>query len=175
MWTVFYLGVFLAGLTLAVHTMLHGVEQWKLKRSSKPSAVLNPPAVAALAMGIGASGYLFHTRSALGPVLVLLISLCIGAAFLSATIFLMAKWALRHDVSSAQMEEDISGQVATVTRDITPDETGEIAWFAWDTRHVLPAASLDGSEVSAGTEVVIDAVEQGIAQVELWSVVERRL
>ncbi|MGK2961355.1 MAG: hypothetical protein ACSLFK_04305, partial [Gemmatimonadaceae bacterium] len=72
-------------------------------------------------------------------------------------------------------EEEINGQVATVSRTITPDEPGEITWFAWDAMHALPAQSLDGSTVHEGTEVVIDTVSDGVAHVELWSVVEQRL
>jgi hypothetical protein len=174
-WKVLYLGVFLGGLALAVHVMLHGMGRWRLRKSSRPSAFLNPPTVAALAVGFGASGYLFLTKSTLGPVAILVISLCIGVAALAGMVVLMARWALRHVESLPREEEEVNGQVATVTRAITSDETGEIAWFAWERKHVLPAESIDGSEVPVGTEVVIDVVEDGVARVELWSVVERRL
>lgn len=174
-WKAVYLAVFLGGLALAVRVMLHGMGRWRLRRASRPSAFLNPPTIAALAVGFGATGYLFSTKSTLGAVVVLVISLCIGAAALSGMIVLMAKWALRHVESMPREEEEVNGQVATVTRAITPDEAGEITWFAWDRSHVLPAESMNGSGVAAGTEVVIDVVEQGIARVELWSVVERRL
>jgi hypothetical protein len=40
---------------------------------------------------------------------------------------------------------------------------------------VLPARGFGDSEIPVGTEVVIDTVENGIARVELWSVVEQRL
>lgn len=175
MWKAPYLTVFLVGLALAVHVMLHGIERWRRRRPAKPSAVLNPPTVAALAVGFGMSGYLFSTKSALGPIAVLFISLVIGIGFLSGMIVLMAKWALRRAESLPREEDDVNGQIATVTRAITPEKPGEIAWFAWDRKHVLPAESLDGSGVSIGAEVVIDVVEQGVARVELWSVVESRL
>ncbi len=171
---LFYLFVFLAGLALAVHVMLHGVERWKRRRSTKPSAVLNPPTVATLAMGIGASGYLLSSRTALSPFVVFLISLMIGGGALSGMIVLMAKWALR-STSVHSDEDEINGQVATVTRDITSETAGEITWYAWDKMHVLPAVAIGDSEIAAGTEVVIDVVEDGVARVELWSVVEGRL
>jgi len=171
-----YLAVFLAGLALAVNSMLHGVERWRRRRSGKPSPVLNPPAVAGLLAGFGACGYLLSTRTALAPLAILGISLATGGASLTGMIFLMAKWALRPPEHPMVAEEDeINGQVATVSRTIEPDEPGEITWFAWDAMHVLPAQSLDGSTVAEGTEVVIDTVRDGIAQVELWSVVEQRL
>lgn len=172
---IFYLLVFLVGLALAVHVMLHGVERWKRRRSQKPSAVLNPPTVAALAIGLGASGYLLSSRTVLSRIPVLLISIVIGAAALTGMIVLMAKWALQGALPAHSDEEEINGQVATVTHDITPENPGEITWYAWDRKHVLPARAIGEAEITAGTEVVIDAVEEGVARVELWSVVEQRL
>lgn len=171
---IIYLVAFLGGLALAVHVMLNGVERWRRRRSKKPSATLNPPTVAAFAVGFGASGYLCTTRAGLSPWLVLAASVIIGAAALAGMIVLMAKWALRSPASTHE-EEDINGQIATVTRPITQDQTGEITWFAWDKRHVLPARAFSDTEIPAGTEVVIDMVENGVARVELWSVVEQRL
>lgn len=170
-----YLAVFLGGLALAVNSMLHGVERWKRRRSAKPSAVLNPPTVASLAVAFGASGYLFTTRSPLGSWWILLLSLAIGIAALSGMIVLMAKWALQNPGTLHSDEDDINGQVATVTRTITADEPGEISWYAWDKRHSLPATAMTDAIISEGTEVVIDTVEDGVARVELWSVVESRL
>ena len=171
----FYLIVFLGGLALAVHVMLHGVERWKRRRSQRPSAFLNPPTVAALAMGLGASGYLLSSKTSLGVFPSLIISLVIGAAALSGMVVLMAKWALRSSVPLHSEEEEINGQVATVTRDIAPGSPGEITWYAWDQKHVLPAVAINESVMTSGTEVVIDVVEDGVAHVELWSVVEGRL
>ena len=173
-WKAIYLVSFLAGLTLAVNAMLLGAERWKRRRSAKPSALFNPPTVAALASGFGATGYLFVTRSALGQWVIFLISVAIGAAAFFGMTILMAKWALRHPATQNE-DEEINGQVATVSRDIIGDQAGEISYFAWDRKHVLPARSVDGSEIPAGTEVVIDVVEDGVARVELWSVVEQRL
>ena len=170
-----YLIAFLGGLALAVHVMLNGVERWKRRRSKKPSAALNPPTVAGLAIGLGASGYLFSTRSALSPWIILLISLIIGGIALTGMIVLMAKWALRSPVLLHAEEEELSGQVATVTKAITAHEPGEITWHAWEKRHVLPACGFGDAEIPQGIEVVIDVVENGVARVELWSVVEQRL
>ena len=171
-----FLTAFIGGLALAVHSMLHGVERWHRKRSDRPSAVLNPPTVAALAVGIGATGYLLTSRTQLGTLAVLIVSLAVGAAALTGMIILMAKWALRSpSQNSASHDEEVNGQVATVVRTITPDAPGEIEYFAWNKHHILPAASIDSSIVPEGAEVVIDSVENGVARVELWSVVELRL
>ena len=170
-----YLAVFLIGLALAVQVMLHGIERWKRRRSQRPSAAINPPTVAAFAAGLGASGYLFTTRSSLEAWIVFLVALSIGAAAFAGMVVLMAKWALRSPVEPHHDADDINGQVATVSRAISNDQDGEITWYAWDERHVLPARAVSEGEIPEGTEVVIDVVEDGIARVELWSVVEQRL
>ncbi|MEO5905036.1 MAG: hypothetical protein ABIQ55_13555 [Gemmatimonadaceae bacterium] len=171
-----FLTVFVAGLALAVHSMLHGVERWRRKKSAKPSAVINPPTAAALAVGIGATGYLLTTRTALSVMPIVLLSLIAGSISLVGMVVLMAKWALRPPADGATHdEEDIHGQIATVTRAITAHADGEIEYFAWDRNHVLPASSLALISVPEGTEVVIDSIDNGVARVELWSVVETRL
>jgi hypothetical protein len=174
-WKIIYLATFVAGLALAVSSMLHGAERWRRRRSAKQSAVFNPPTVAALAIGIGTCGYLLTTRTTLGWLSIFLVAMGTGLTALFGMITLMAKWALRASShSSGLVEEDTHGQIATVSRTITPGETGEITYFAWDKTHVLPAAALDSSVIPEGTEVVIDSVEDGVARVELWSVVEQR-
>lgn len=175
-WKTVYLLAFFGGLVLAVYSMLHGAGRWRRRRSVKPSAVFNPPTVAALATGFGTCGYLLVTRSSLGPLAILIISIVTAVAAFSGMTVLMAKWALRNPAHPiTPEEEEIHGQVATVTRAISPQESGEISYFAWDQNHVLPARSVDGSDIPEGTEVVIDLVEDGVALVELWSVVEQRL
>jgi hypothetical protein len=106
---------------------------------------------------------------------VLVLSLVIGIAALIGMIVLMAKWALQNPEALHSDEDDISGQVAIVTRTITADEPGEISWDAWGKRHSLPATAMTETIIAEGTEVVIDTVDDGIARVELWSVVESRL
>lgn len=173
---IVFLSTFMAGLALAVHSMLHGVEQWRRKRSDRPSAVFNPPAVAALAVGVGASGYLLTTRTGLGALLVVALSVAIGITALAGMIVLMAKWALRASATpQLTAEEDTNGQIAVVIRTITPESGGEIEYFAWNKKHVLPAEAVDASVIPEGTEVVIDSIENGVARVELWSIVESRL
>lgn len=171
-----FLVVFIGGLALAVNSMLHGIERWRRRKSSKPSAVINPPTVAALAAGIGATGYLLVTRTTLNVLPTILLSLLAGGVALASMILLMAKWALRPPIDGTHHDdEDIHGQIATVTRAITPYSDGEIEYFAWDRHHVLPASSLASISVPEGTEVVIDSIDNGVARVELWSVVETRL
>lgn len=88
----------------------------------------------------------------------------------------MAKWALRPAAGIGDSaDEHIYGQIATVTRTITAENPGEITYTAFDTTRIIEARSADDSIIPEGTEVVIEDVEDGIARVELWSVVEQRL
>lgn len=171
-----FLAVFVAGLALAVHSMLHGVERWRRRKSARPSAVINPPTVAALAVGVGTTGYLLTTRTTFTALPVVALSLIAGAVSLAGMIVLMAKWALRPPADGTiHVEEDIHGQIATVTHAIGPYTDGEIEYFAWERHHILPASSLGSISIPEGTEVVIDSIDNGVARVELWSVVETRL
>ena len=171
----FYLSSFFLGLALAVQVMLHGVERWRRRRSTQPSAVLNPPTFAALAAGFGAGGYLLTTRSALDRPVIFFLSLVIGVGAHFGMTVLMARWAFQQHSQSSADDEDINGQVATVTRAITADQPGEISWVAYEKTHSLPATGMTESLIAEGSEVVIDVVENGVARVELWSVVESRL
>lgn len=175
-WKVIYLVVCSGGLVLAVHSMLHGVERWRRQGTGRPSALLNPPTVAALAMAFGVCGYLLVTRSGIRPLFILALAGMCGAAALAGMTVFMAKWALRvpdHPVVSD--EDEINGQVALVSQDIGPGQPGEIRYVAWGKEHILSAQSVDGAHIPAGTEVVIDVLENGVARVELWSAVEQRL
>lgn len=175
-WTILFLAAFLAGLALAVHSMLLGVERWRRKNSSKPSPVFNPPTAAALGIGFGATGYLVSTGSGLGWPWILLISLAAGVAGMTGMIILMARWALRAPVNQASIDDEaIHGQIAVVTKTITEMDPGEITYSSWGATHTVRARSVDGSPIHAETEVVIETLEDGIALVEPWSVVEQRL
>src|SRR5215204_3435206 len=129
-WKIVYLVVFLCGLALAVNAMLHGASRWR-RRSGTPSPVVNPPTIAALTAGFGAGGYLLFTHTSMNRWVVLVIAIAIGAVAFAAMTVLMAKWALRQPASIHE-EEDVNGQVARVTREISAGDTGEITYFAWD-------------------------------------------
>lgn len=175
---VIFLVAFIGGLVLAVFSMLHGVERARRKknRSRKPSAFFNLPAVAAFAGGFGATGYLIATRTTLPVWGVILLSLAGGALGTAGMITLLARWALRGVTGSTITEaEDIQGQPAVVTREISLGSLGEIAYEQEGAEVRLPARGLDTRTLPSGTEVVIDRLESGVAFVEEWAVVEQRL
>jgi hypothetical protein len=91
-------------------------------------------------------------------------------------ITLLAQWALRGLSAPFSVEDyEIQGQLAVVTRDISPAREGEISYDRLGKRELVPARSLGATAVAAGSEVVIDRIEDGVAFVEEWAVVEQRL
>lgn len=173
---IVFLVAFIAGLVLAVITMLHGVEYTRRNRSRAPSPFFNLPALAAFAVAFGAVGYPIAARTALPAWGVLLIAAGSGALAISGMITLLAAWALRGAaVGSAAEEHEIQGQLAVVTRDIATATPGEIAYDLMGQEVRVPAKGLGPTALSAGTDVVIDRIENGVAFVEEWSVVEQRI
>ena len=156
--------------------MLHGIEHLRTNRTRAPSPVFNLPNVAALGVGFGAVGYPLATRTTLPAWGILLLALTGGALAISGMIVLLAKWALRGRKAQSQLEaEDIQGQLAVVTSEITSDRTGRISYGEAGVETEYDARSIGSHRLPVGTEVVIDHIEDGIAIVEEWAVVEARL
>jgi hypothetical protein len=175
---VIFLVVFIGGLVLAVFSMLHGVERARRRRnrSRAPSPFFNLPAVAAFATGFGLTGYLFISRSALPVWADFLLAFAGGVLMSAGIITLLAAWALRGTRGQPIPDDhDIQGQPAIVTREISLAGPGEISYELQGSEVRLAARSLDTRTLPAGAEVVIDRIEDGVAYVEEWAVVERRL
>ena len=175
---IFFLASFIGGLVLAVFAMLHGVEYARRRRnrSRAPSAIFKLPAVAAVADGFGAVGYPLASRTTLPAWGVVLIAIAGGALAITGMITLLAQWALRGLSKPFSPEEyEIQGQLAVVTRDITPAREGEISYDRLGKRELVAARSLGTAIIASGCEVVIDRIEDGIAFVEEWAIVEQRL
>jgi hypothetical protein len=91
-------------------------------------------------------------------------------------ITLLAQWAFRGiSTASADEQHEIQGQLAVVTRDISVQAPGEILYGHLGRQIQIPARGLSTRSLLVGSEVVIDRIEDGIAFVEEWAVVERRL
>jgi membrane protein implicated in regulation of membrane protease activity len=173
---VVFLAAFIAGLVLAVFAMLHGVEHTRRNRSGTPSPYFNLPALAAFAVGFGAVGYPVTSRTNLPSWGILIIAVASGALSVSGMIALLASWALRGLSSSSPVDEhEIQGQLAVVTRDISWATPGEISYELSGQPTRVSAKALTEKVLPAGTEVVIDRIENGVAFVEEWAVVEQRI
>ena len=71
--------------------------------------------------------------------------------------------------------EVLTGHIARVTAAISAAAAGAVAYTLEGRRHVVAAMSLDGSPIQAGVDVVIERIEDGLAFVERWEVVEGRI
>jgi hypothetical protein len=65
--------------------------------------------------------------------------------------------------------------VAVVTADIPADGQGTIVVGEAEGRRSLAARAIDGQAIGVGLEVCIERVENEVAFVEPWAVVEARL
>lgn len=173
---IIFIVVFIAGLVLAVFAMLHGVEHTRRNRARAPSPYINLPAIAAFAVGFGAAGYPLASRTRLPAWGIVLIAIAAGTLAITGMIILLARWALR-GTSAASVGDDheIQGQLAVVTRDISLTAPGEISYEHLGNEIKIAARCLNATPLPAGTEVVIDRIEDGVALVEEWAVVEQRL
>jgi hypothetical protein len=175
---IIFLIAFIGGLVLAVFAMLHGVEHTRRRRnrSRAPSPFFNLPAVAAFAVGFGAVGYPLTSRTRFPAWGVILIAIGGGGLAITGMITLLARWALRDlPASFSSEDQEIQGTLAVVTRDITPAHEGEISYEHLGKRQLAPARSVGTTAISSGSEVVIDRIEDSVAFVEEWAVVEQRL
>jgi hypothetical protein len=71
--------------------------------------------------------------------------------------------------------EVLTGHVARVTAAISAAAAGAVAYTLEGKHHVVAAMSLDGTPIQAGVEVVIERIENDLAFVERWEVVEGRI
>ncbi|HJP60141.1 MAG TPA: NfeD family protein [Gemmatimonadaceae bacterium] len=172
---IVFLIAFIASLVLAVIAMLHGVEHTHPDRTRAPSPFFNLPSYAAFGFGFGVVGYPLARRTALPAWAILLIALIAGALTVTGMITLLARWALRGASSTATHEDEIQGQLAVVTRDIQSNGPGEISYESFGKKVKIAAVGISAKQLPIGSEVVIERIENGVALVEEWAVVEQRI
>ena len=182
--TAVFLAFFIGGLLLTVLFMLFGVERGSASVSVEYPDPSRRPEIRTLASTFagfaalyGKVGYLLDTRTTLG------MGAVIGIAVLAG---IFGGWVVRSTVGKALAfvpEHDpddpryvIQGHVAEVTRAIDGDVEGEIVFSIGkgEVRRV-PARGIEGSRAEVGSEVVIEKIEDGVAYVEPWAIVQERL
>jgi membrane protein implicated in regulation of membrane protease activity len=169
-----FLLVFTAGLGAAVYTMLLGVTPAPAARATTKLGMLSAPSVAAFAIVFGAVGYLCTTRTELTPFVVFIIAFGAGTITIPLSAPLLARLARSRKGSSGE-DLDIEGQLAKVVSPLSDDSPGDVAYCV-DGREVTQRAlNLVPGSLPIGREVVIDRIDDGIAYVEDWESVEKRL
>jgi hypothetical protein len=169
-----FLTVFTAGLLAGVYAMLQGVTPGASAGKTTRIGMVTAPSVAVFAVVFGAVGYLCTTRTSLTYPIVLGIALLAAAATIPASAPVLARIVrARADVSFD--DPGIEGQLAKVARPISNTITGEVTYNrdGNDFRH--PALGFSAVLLEPGRDVVIDRIENGVAFVEDWEAVEKRL
>ena len=69
----------------------------------------------------------------------------------------------------------LQGHVALVSTPIPSDGEGQIIISDAGANRTIRARTIDGSAIAEGEEVCIERVEDEVAFVELWAIVEQRL
>ena len=175
--TLFYLATFIGGLLFAVWVMMYGVER---PREAHPAGErsfrISPPIVIAFSVSFGAMGAIL-TRQDIGTVATrLFVSVVFGVLFSVIAARLVRKWwtvTPEHDVDDERYI--LQGHLARVTKPIRDGVDGEVSFEIGNDHRVLRARSFDDGALAAGTEVVIERIEDEIAYVEAWMEVEKRL
>jgi hypothetical protein len=169
-----FLLVFIAGLGAAVYTMLQGVTPSPAARITTRLSMITAPSVAAFAFVFGAVGYLCSTRTSLPALTVFFLAFAAGAATIPLTAAVLARLARSRSESSSETPE-IEGQLAKVVSPVSDLSVGDITYQRDGREFTQAALNLAGGTLPVGRDVVIDRIENGIAYVEDWESVEKRL
>jgi hypothetical protein len=173
---IVYLVSFIAGLLLAVRIMFFGAERRRVQAVDAMPLRRSEPAASAFLVMFGVAGYLL-TRTgrlswAAGAALAMVLGV-LWAVLVTRLAIAMARARPEHDPEDPRYL--LQGHVAVVTAAIPTGGEGVIAYGVGDARRSLQARSIDGESIEAGLEVCIERVEEEVAFVELWALVEARL
>jgi hypothetical protein len=173
---VLYVVAFIIGLLLAVRIMFFGAER-RRPRSGDPLPLRRwEPAVSAFLIMFGVAGYLL-TRpgrlSAAGGAAMAIGLGAVWAALVTRLAIATARVRPEHDPDDPRYV--LQGHVAMVTGTIPAGGEGTIAFGEVDARRSLRARSIDGQPIDEGVEVCIERVDDDVAVVERWALVEARL
>jgi hypothetical protein len=171
-----FLAAFIAGLLLGVRVMFFGAE-----RKQRPSADALPlrrsePAIVGFLLMFGVAGYLLTRRGTVSAGTGALIAALLGlvwAVLVTRLAVATARLQPEHDPEDPRFA--LQGQVAIVSDAIPADGEGTITFSDAGAPRTVRARSVDGSAIAGGEEVCIERLEDDVAFVELWAIVEQRL
>jgi hypothetical protein len=172
-----FLTSFIAGLLLAVRLMFFGAEGRRRRTPDVLQLRRSEPALIAFLVMFGVSGYLATRHGALAPLPGALVA-AVGAVVFAAIVTWLAIATAR--IKPAHDPEDprylMQGHVGVVTAAIPADGEGMIRFDEENGAATSSRARDIGSgAIAVGEEVCIERIEDGVAYVELWALVEERL
>jgi membrane protein implicated in regulation of membrane protease activity len=174
--TYTFVALVFIGLVAAVRVMLYGVERQRPSGDASPRSFSASPAmVATFCFVAGIVGYA-SVRLGARPAATWIAALGVGAvAAYAASQIISAWWTVvpEHDVDDERYV--LQGSLGRVVAAITGGGAGQISLESSGHKQVLPARAVDSQSMAVGTEVVIERIEDGVAYVEDWATVEKRL
>jgi membrane protein implicated in regulation of membrane protease activity len=164
------------GLIAGVRVMLYGVERQRPVGDATPRTFSASPAlIATFCFVAGIVGYA-TMRFGLRPASTWLASLGTAAvATFAASRIIAAWWTVvpEHDVDDERYV--LQGSLGRVVAAIGSRAAGQISLESSGHKEIIPARAIDDQSMAVGTEVVIERIEDGVAYVEDWATVEKRL
>lgn len=174
--TYLFLASFIAGLLLGVRLMFFGAERKRIPSADALPLRRSEPALVGFLVMFGVAGYLLtrHGTLAAWP--------GVGAAALLGVVWAAAVARLAIVMARMKPEHDpedprylLQGHVAVVTAAIPEGGEGAVVLGEQDHARTLRARGHEGQGIESGVEVCIERVDEDVAFVERWALVEARL
>jgi hypothetical protein len=174
--TFLFLAAFIAGLLLGVRVMFFGAERRQLRPADAMPLRRSEPAIVGFLLMFGVAGYLLSRHGTVSGAAGIALATVLGLAF--------AALATRLAVATARVQPEhdpddpryvLQGHVALVSDPIPADGEGKITFSEAGADRTIRARTIDGTAIAEGQEVCIERVEDEVAFVELWAIVEQRL
>ena len=171
-----FVALVVIGLIVGVRVMLYGVERHRPAGDGSPRSFSASPAlISTFCFVVGVAGYVcIRFGVSLAATWLAAIGLGVVATYAASQI-IAAWWTVvpEHDVDDERYV--LQGSLGRVVAAIAADTAGEISLESSGHKQVLPARGIDDQSMAVGTEVVIERIENGVAYVEDWATVEKRL
>ena len=156
--------------------MFYGAE-----RRRQPAAGALPlrrwePGFVGFLVMFGIVGYVLDRNATMSSVGSSALSVLGGALFAALVTWLAVKTARlqpEHDPDDPRYV--LQGRVGVVTVTIPVGGEGMIRYEESGSAPSVPARNIDSGAIAAGEEICIERMEDGVAHVELWRLVEQRL
>ena len=174
--TYLFLAAFIAGLLLGVRVMFFGAERRRLRSTDALPLRRSEPAIIGFLLMFGVAGYLLTRRGSVAPGTGVLIAALLGliwAVLVTRLAVATARLQPEHDPEDPRFA--LQGHVAIVSSAIPADGEGTITFSDAGAERTVRARTVDGTAVAGGEEVCIERLEDDLAFVELWAIVEQRL
>jgi membrane protein implicated in regulation of membrane protease activity len=171
-----FLASFIGGLLLGVRLMFFGAERRKRPTADTlPLRRWEPAAVGFLIM-FGVASYLLTRNDRFSPATGAIVASMLGivfAAIVTKVAIATARLQPEHDPDDPRYV--LQGRVGIVLVAIPAGGEGVIRYEDVGSTPTVRARDIGGGAIAAGQEVCIERVEDGVAHVELWALVEQRL